>query len=104
MGNNLSEGAVPNKVNSIQPVYAASLLGNGEACVDRNPVRCHLPVIGETRACAGRWSENASKDVYVSGESSVDRRRSQGRAMEQSEPPYELRSPVTRMERREVGK
>ena len=92
------------QVNSIQPVYAASLLDSGEACAQRNLVRSHLPLIGETRACKGGWSGNASKDVYVNGESCVGRQRPRGRATQQSEPPYELRSPVMRMERREAGK
>ena len=92
------------KVNSIQPEYAASLLGNGEACARRNLIRCHLPSIGEVRACSGGWSENVCKDVYVGGESCMDRQRPQGRAVQQSEPPYELRSLVMRMELREAGK
>lgn len=85
-------------------MHAASLLEIGEAFVDRNPVRYHLPVLGETGACKGGWSENASKDVYVNGESCMAWHRPSGRSMQQSEPPYELRSPVMRMERREVGK
>ena len=92
------------QVNSIQPMHAASLWSTGEARALRNFVRRHLPAIGEAKACLGGWSENASKDVCVSGESCMDRQRPRGRAMQQSEPPYELRSPVTRMERREAGK
>ena len=92
------------QVNSIQPVHAASLLVTGEACVERDPVRRHPPAIGVTGACGGGWSENASKDVCVNGESCMGRQRPRGRAMQQSEPPYELGSPVTRMERREAGK
>lgn len=92
------------QVNSIQPLHAASLWSTGEACAARNFVRRHLPAIGEAEACLGGWSENASKDVCVSGESCMGRQRPRGRARQQSEPPYELRSPVTRMERREAGK
>ena len=77
------------QVNSIQPWHAASLLATGEACAKRNLVLWHRPVIGSTRACMGGWSENASKDVYVSGESCMGRQRPQGRAVQQSEPPYE---------------
>ena len=91
-------------VNSIQPMHAASPLGIGEACAERDSARRHLPAIGEAGACMGGWSENASKDAYVNGESCMGRRRPRGRAMQQSEPPYELGSPVMRMERREAGR
>jgi len=92
------------QVNSIQPLYSASLLATGEACAERNLDRWHLPVIGGSRGYRGGWSENASKDVCVSGESWMGRQRRRWRTMQQSEPPYELRSPVMRMEQREVGK
>jgi len=92
------------QVNSIQPWHAASLLATGEACAKRNLILWHLPVIGGSRACIGGWSENASKDVCVSGESCMGRQRTRVRTMQQSEPPYELRSLVMRMEQREVGK
>ncbi len=92
------------QVNSIQLMHSASLLATVEACAKRNPDRCHRPVIGESGGCMGGWSENALKDVCVSGESCMDRQRRNWRTVQQSEPPYELRSPVMRMELREVGK
>ena len=92
------------QVNSIQLLYSASLLATGEACAKRNLIHWHLPVIGGSRECMGGWSENASKDVCVSGESCTERQRTRVRSVQQSEPSYELRSLVIRMEQREVGK
>lgn len=82
----------------------ASLRVTGEACAKRDLLACHPPVIMEGKAGMYGWGENASKDVYVSGESCTGRQRTRVRPVQQSEPPYELRSLVTRMEQREVGK
>ncbi len=73
-------------------------------CAARRGCPCHPPVIMEGKAGMYGWGENASKDVYVSGESCTGRQRTRVRPVQQSEPPYELRSLVTRMEQREVGK
>ena len=92
------------KVNSIRCWSAASLLANGEACAKRNLCPWHPPANADHRADMYGWSENASKEICVNGESCMSRHWGQPQAMQQSEPPYEQRSPVTRMEQREVGK
>jgi len=92
------------QVNSIRCWSAASLLANGEACAERNLCPWHPPAIAEYRAGMYGWSENASKETCVNGESCMSRQRRSLRAMQQSEPPYERRSRVTPMEQREVGK
>ena len=92
------------QVNSIQLMPSASLLAIGEACVERNLECCHRLEIGVLRGCMCGWSGNVAKDVYVNGESCMDRHRTQVRTLQQSEPPYELRDLVTRMEQREAGK
>jgi hypothetical protein len=91
-------------MNSIRCVSAASLLVNGEACAKRDLCPLHPLANTEHRVGMYGWSENASKDVYVNGESCLDRPWAQAHTIQQSEPPYELRSLVTRMEQREVGK
>ena len=92
------------QVNSIRCRSAASLLVNGEACAKRNLSPWHPPVIAEYRADMYGWSENASKEMCVSGESCMDRQWRSLHAMQQSEPPYERRSRVMPMEQREAGK
>jgi hypothetical protein len=92
------------QVNSIRFMSSASLLENGEACVKRDLCQLDHLVIIEHRDGMDGWSENASKDVYVNGESCVEWQQARACTMQQSEPPYELRSLVTRMEQREVGK
>ena len=91
-------------VNSIRYLSAASLRGIGEACAKRDSPTWHPSVIAESEAGKYGWSENVLKDVCVNGESCTDRQRTQVRSVQQSEPPYELRSLLTRMEQREVGK
>jgi hypothetical protein len=91
-------------VNSIRCLSVASLPVKGEACIKGDPCPQHPPVIVEHGTDRYGWSGNVTKEICVSGESCMGRQRSQGRAMQQSEPPYELRSPVMRMEQREVGK
>jgi hypothetical protein len=91
-------------VNSIRCSRVASLLENGEACAKHNPCLWHPPVNVVRGVLGHGWSGNVPKEVYVNGESCTDRRRAIARAVQQSEPPYELRSLVTRMEQREVGK
>ena len=92
------------QVNSIRFMSSASLLAIGEACVKRDPCLLHHLVIAVHRDGMYGWSENASKDVYVNGESCMDWQQARVCTMQQSEPPYELRSLVTRMEQKEVGK
>ena len=92
------------QVNSIRYLFVASLLANGEACAERDPCPWHPSVIVEHGADRYGWSGNATKEVCVNGESCTDRRWTQVRTGQQSEPPYELGSPVMRMEQREVGK
>ena len=92
------------QVNSIRFMSSASLLAIGEACAKRDLCQLHHLVITEHRDDMDGWSENASKDVYVNGESSMAWQQTQVCTMEQSEPPYELGSLVTRMEQREAGK
>ena len=91
-------------VNSIRCLKLASLLEIGEACAQRNPNGLHPPVKAMFGSFRYGWSGNATKDVYVSSESSMDRQWKVNEAMEQSEPPYERGSPVMRMKQREVGK
>ena len=94
-------------VNSIRYLSLASLRENGEACAERNRGPSHPPANKkkvEQRKLMYGWSENASKEVCVSGEGSVERQRIDPRTIEQSEPPYERRSRVTPTEQREVGK
>ena len=92
------------QVNSIQYLSAASLRVNGEACAKRDLCLWHPPVSTAHRAGMYGWSENASKEVCVSGESCMGRQWGRLHAMQQSEPPYEQRSRVMPMEQREVGK
>ena len=92
------------QVNSIRFMSSASLLAIGEACVKRDLCQLDHLVRIEHRGGMYGWSENASKDVYVNGESYMDWQQARVCTMEQSEPPYEQRSLVTRMEQREVGK
>jgi hypothetical protein len=92
------------QMNSIRFMSSASLLANGEACVKRDLCLLHHLVTAAHRGGMYGWSENASKDVYVNGESCMAWQQAQVCTMQQSEPPYEQRSPVTRMEQREVGK
>lgn len=91
-------------VNSIRCLSAASRRVNGEACAKSGRGPWHPPVNVEPRALRYGWSGRVSKEVYVNGESCAGRRRADARAAQQSEPPYELGSPVTRMEQAEVGK
>ena len=91
-------------VNSIRCIRLASLLASGEACAKRDRCPSHPPVKAEQRNLMHGRSENATKEVCVSGESCMSRQRSGLRAMQQSEPPYERRSRVMPMEQREVGK
>jgi hypothetical protein len=91
-------------VNSIRCSRTASLLANGEACAKHNPSLWHPPVNVERGVLGYGWSGNVPKEVYVNGESCMGRQRIGIRAMQQSEPSYELGSPVTRMEQREAGK
>jgi len=91
-------------VNSIRCPRATSLLANGEVCAKRERNPWHPPVIVELRALGHGWSGNVPKEVCVNGESCSDRRRAMARTGQQSEPPYELGSPVTRTEQREAGK
>ena len=92
------------QVNSIRCRRLASLRANGEACArhDRSP--SHPPARAEQRNLLHEWSENASKEVCVSGESCMSRYWGQLQAMQQSEPPYERRSRVMPTEQREAGK
>lgn len=92
------------KVNSIRCRRLASLRENGEACAKHNGSLSHPPVRAEQPNLPHGWSENAAKEVYVSGESCMSRHWGQLQAMQQSEPPYEQRSRVMAMEQREVGK
>ena len=92
------------QVNSIRFMSSASLLAIGEACVKRDLCLLHYLVTAVHRDGMYGWSENASKDVYVNGESCMDWQQARVCTMQQSEPPYELRSLVTRTEQREVGK
>ena len=93
------------QVNSIRYARAASLLANGEACARHNPCLWQPPANAEEGVLGYGWSGNAVKEIYVSGESCMDRRRvGITRTVQQSEPPYEQGSPVTRMEQREAGK
>jgi hypothetical protein len=92
------------KVNSIRYLRVASLRVNGEVCAKREPSPWHRPVNAELSALRYGWSGNVLKDVYESGESCADRRRARVRTVQQSESPYELGSPVMRMEQRETGK
>ena len=93
------------QVNSIRCQCAASLLGVGEACVERDLSRRDRPENVKDGAYWHGWSENVPKEVCVNGESCAERWRPRsGRAAQQSEPSYERRSPVTRMEQREAGK
>jgi hypothetical protein len=91
-------------VNSIRYLSVASLLESGEACAERDRCPWHPSVIVEHGAGRYGWSGNATKEVGVNGESCPARQWTQVRTGQQSEPPYELRSPVMRMEQREVGK
>ena len=91
-------------MNSIRYLSVASLPVRGEACIKCDPFPWHPPVNAEHGADRYGWSGNVLKDICVNGESCMERQRSQGRAMQQSEPPYELGSLVTQMEQREVGK
>jgi hypothetical protein len=93
------------QLNSIRCEFAASLRGTGEACEKSNPSLRHRPANARDGANWHGWSENAPKEVCVSGESCADRHRARSaRTVQQSEPPYERGSPVTRMEQREAGK
>jgi len=92
------------EVNSIRCSRTASLLANGEACAKHNPSLWHPPVNAERGVPGYGWSGNVPKEVYVSGESCTGRRRAKARTAQQSEPSYEQRSLVTRMEQREAGK
>ena len=92
------------QVNSIRCWPAASLLANGEACAERDLSAWHPPANAQYRAGMYGWSGNASKDVCVSGESCTGRQWRRLHTVQQSEPAYELRSPVMRMEQREAGK
>jgi hypothetical protein len=93
------------QLNSIRCEFAASLRGTGEACEKSNPSSRHRPANARDGANWHGWSENAPKEVCVSGESCADRHRARSaRTVQQSEPPYERGSPVTRMEQREAGK
>ena len=91
-------------VNSIRCRRLASLRANGEACVKHDDSPSHPPVRAWRSNLQHGWSENVPKEVYVSGEICMDRQCGQPHAMQQSEPPYEQRNPVMRMEQREVGK
>ena len=96
-------------VNSIRCANVASLLGNGEACAQSRDLNLwHPPVNIELRTFVHGWSGNVRKEVYVNGESCRGRqswmRKHQAHSVQQSEPPYELRSLVTQMEQREAGK
>ena len=91
-------------VNSIRCLRLASLRATGEACAPHNRSLWHPPVNAEQRNLMHDWSENASKEVCVSGESCMSRQRRELRAMQQSEPPYERRSRVMPTEQREAGK
>ena len=92
------------QVNSIRYLSAASLRVTGEACTESNRCPWHPPANAEHRAGRYGWGENASKEVCVSGESCMSRQWCLHYAMQQSEPAYERRSPVMRMEQREAGK
>ena len=91
-------------VNSIRCSRTASLLANGEASAQHNPCPWHPPVNVVQGVLVYGWSGNVLKEVYVSGESCIVRQRMRVRTLQQSEPQYERRSPVTRMEQREAGK
>lgn len=91
-------------MNSIRCLSLASLPVNGEACAERDPCPWHPSVIAEYGADRYGWSENVRKDICVSGESCIGRQWTRVHTLQQSEPPYELRSLVMRMEQREVGK
>ncbi len=92
------------QVNSIRCRRLASLRANGEACAKHDRSPSHPPVTAEQRNLLHEWSENASKEVCVSGESCMSRHWRGLQAMQQSEPPYERRSRVMPTEQREVGK
>ena len=92
------------KVNSIRCWRLASLRANGQACVKHDGCPSHPPVTVEQPSLQHDWNENASKEVCVNGESCIGRYWGRLQAMQQSEPPYELRSRVMPMEQREVGK
>ena len=92
------------KVNSIRCVRLASLRANGEACATHDGSPTHPPETAERPSLMHGWSENATKEVYVNGESCMSRYWGRLQAMQQSEPAYELRSRVMPMEQREVGK
>ena len=61
------------KVNSIRCWRLASLRAIGQACAQHNRSPSHPPVTAEQRSLLHDWSENASKEVYVSGESCMSR-------------------------------
>ena len=92
------------QVYSIRCRRLASLRANGEASAKHNLGPSHRPEKVERRNLLHDWSGNAAKEVYVSGESCMSRYWGRLQAMQQSEPSYERRSPVMRMEQREVGK
>jgi len=92
------------EVNSIRCSRTASLLANGEACAEHNLRPWHPPANAERRVLGHGWSGNVPKEIYVNGESWTGRRRARARAVQQSEPPYEPGSLVTRAEQREAGK
>ena len=92
------------QVNSIRCRRLASLRANGQACSEHNRSPSHPPVTAEQRSLLHDWSENASKEVCVSGESCMSRYWRGLQAMQQSEPPYERGSRVTPVEQREVGR
>ena len=96
-------------VNSIRCANVTSLLVSGEACAMMRDLNLwHPPVIIELRTFGHGWSGNVPKEVYVSGESCPGRQSCvhmhRAHSVQQSEPPYERRSLVTRMEQREAGK
>ena len=92
------------QVNSIRCLSLASLRATGEACAKHDDSPSHPPVMAEQSSLLHGWSEDALKEVYVSGESCMSRHWSRLQAMQQSEPPYERGSRVMPMEQREVGK
>ena len=59
------------QVNPIRCMSAASLLVNGEACVERNLFVWHPPVITYIRASMYGWGGNVPKEVCVSDEPPV---------------------------------
>ena len=92
------------QMNSIRCAWLASLLASGEACAEHERSARGQPARAQLRNRVHGWSGNAAKEVYVNGESCGLRRWGRPCRPQQSEPSYELGSPVTGMEQREAGR